>query len=158
MAGISNPGPFQLISDQEVSAVATITFSGLSGDLFQLYYALNTDAARSLHMTLNGVTLANYNYRRFKDDDEVDQTVGDTKFYMMYIGGPECKAIGCVLICGKKVGANNILTIAQYASPFGTAYPHIVDGLVTVASDLSSIELYPDAGNISGRVKLLKVI
>lgn len=148
----------QLVESKSVSGVANIEFTDLDGDLFQLYYMLRASVDTSLYLRLNGITSAIYNYRRFVNDTTIGQIVGENKIYLCYLAEPSTYAVGCLVISGKG-DEDNILTVAHFGGPWQTNSTLLIQGFISGSGgDLSSILIWPETGNLTGKAKLIKLL
>jgi len=162
-AEVNVPVTFELVASATPSAASEVAFSGLSGKLFLLYYELMASAQVELQLTLNGVTTTTYD-RIDISSTAVSTTTGVAYFRLhQLIHDVElgwCKGIGQILITGERIGATaNTLGITALTLNPNFTYPTLFRGLLKGSGgNLSSLRLYPSAGNFTGTVKLYKVM
>lgn len=150
-------GFWELVGDSSPSGASDVEFTGLSGDLFLLFYSVYPSADTELVLRLNGVTSADYDMRQFLNGTTLSVSTSVSRFILCHIDNSH-PAAGCVIITGKRVPAQNRLTIGHFGAPEFAHARLLINGLLNIsAGDLSSVKLWPLGETFTGKVKMYKV-
>ena len=155
---LASLGGMELVDEASPSVAAEVEFTGLNGELFLLLYTLFCSAASDLRMSLNGISSADYEQRRFEHGTTFLSETAQSVWTITRLDASN-KASGYLMVEGKRVSAANNLHIGHFGFTDTTVSDMIIDGrLVASGGDLTSIRIWPFTGNLTGEIKVYKVV